>query len=341
MLAALGAALFALAHPASAQQPLIELTIDQCVALPGDDVRRVVMTELGAALTTDAEVPESGAPDWVVEATGRERVTRITVGCGTPRTLRISVFGASVPHPLDRHVELPADGRGAVRLLGLAIAELVQAAWSEPGPAPILASLGGVAVQPTAVVPVVPTEGRDRVDLPPETAPPSEPAVALRAGLATRIASVPALAAGLAIGMSHDLFPDWQWAVDLDYAHGEIGTALGSIAADFFSAAVLWQYRGRAGDVRMAAGLGARGLMVLRTPSPAPGLAGTQSLRYTGGPLIGLELEWRLARELSLIAGAELGWLVRALVGRAGPDPVATIDQGWARILLGAAWRVP
>ena len=130
-----------------------------------------------------------------------------------------------------------------------------------------------------------------------------------------------------------------SWSAEVEYLHGVLGTTLGDVDFDLFSLALGWLARGRFDRaVQWMIGIGGRGMLVLRTPRPALGASGEQALRYTGGPWLCGDLELVVSEDLAVFGALEVGWLLRALIGRIDGEPLASMEGAWLRIAIGVAW---
>jgi hypothetical protein len=332
------------------EQPLVDVTVDQCVQVPGDAVRRMVALELGARLLSDADIPEAGDPDWVREASGRDRATRVTLGCGDPGVIRLGVWDPITGKSLDRRVEVGSVGHvsGRARLVALAVAELVQASWLEleverpPESLPVVDQ-----VEDDDARRVARDTLRERVrrasgppDSPPRLSTPARP-LDLRASVGLRLSgSSPPVAGALRLSVVHRTTESWAWSADVGWARGVRGTSLGDVVFDTCSVGLALRTHRRVESFRWTVGVGGRAQLVLRRGPPEDGVGVLEvSPRYTGGPLFVGSVEWAVLESFGLFFEAEAGWLLRRLVGRVGGEPEATMEGVWVGLSLGAAWR--
>lgn len=332
--------------PVRAQRPSVALTITgECEAIDGDVVLHVLEVELGG----EAVLSEGGDASSLVE-----------VRCEGTR-VRVEIDERLTRKELRRELELEGATREVgTRLVGLAIAELLAAAWLElgmrhdpaveaalapveDGGAPADVETGGGARE--GALRIV----RDRwVLTAPEPsvpeAPPARP-LAIRVLGAARLSNGEpqhvALGGGLALGL--DLLPLLALTIDVraDHASDDVYD-VGSVAITSATLGVVLAARVPIGDEsHIELGGGARsGAGWLEGRSGRVASAATHV-----GPLVSIvgvaSLATRITGDVSLYAALELGWVVVPVFGTLAPngETIARIGDAQAAIALGLELR--
>ncbi|HEX4513377.1 MAG TPA: hypothetical protein VH054_07570 [Polyangiaceae bacterium] len=301
---ALEFALAAIAVPARADAPNVDVTIDACVPVDASAVRRIVEIELGAS--EDAR----GA-------------ARVTVSCNDDRVV-LRVVDAVTGKSLEREIAASALAeRSKARLLALAIVELVSASWVE------------LVVTPDPVVPPAAPRASDvvrrrviervRARVPALRTAESD----LRAELVVRLVDggLGPLAGG-GLVFTHDVALA-RFRAEVDALAGSSSRPLGVVNATIVGGAVAAMIAPRAGVMSFEAGAGFRASGVWLVGAPGPTAASGGSVTgMLGGPFASLGAAVA-ARWFSAALRVEAGWAVvgvRGLVDGASPVDVA---GGW------------
>lgn len=281
----------------------VMLTVADCPLSPGE-VKRIAELELDRG-------PETALP--------------VSLRC-TANDLTVTVDDPVTGKTLARRFPLRSmPARGAERYAAVAIAELVQASWSELLlPAPEV---------PRA--PLSPTETRAAV----ETLPVQRvrlSALGLVRGWPT--AGLVQFGAGLRghvtivgpVGMSAELCGE----------SGRRTVAGGSVSADALGAAVFATLQGRPGPVLLLFGLGARGFgaRLVGLPDDPMAIEGRTVSAFLLGPAAIAEVSIAFGR-FEVNATLDGGVLPRGLEGRTDGATVAGLWGGWLGGTLGVGWR--
>lgn len=300
------------------EHPPIHLALHPCVPVEEGAVRQVLAIELGALLT-EGDAPASG-------------VTQVTVGCADVQIwLRVDdpVTGKSLLRRIYLLTVIPGI---RARLLGLAIAELVSASWTEllANPKPVV----------PAAEPLVPPEIRRAalsvikrnsagITQDPDAAwrGPSLVGVIMLSGFFTRGTLL--TGGGLRLGWSHRRH--LGWAVDLIAQHGSSKALLGEVALDAVSAgaSLFFDWYGTRLGLRLGGGFRG-GLLVLNgRPQEPMEVQGNSVLGGWGGPTLSLSTSVKLQRRLILQANLEGGYVTFPVLGRVPWSPTVGLDGLW------------
>jgi hypothetical protein len=293
---------------AAASHPFT-LDAGTCPAFDADGLRALVDIELG---TVAAErIPRPVAIRLDCE---RESVRIVVTDVGTGKQERSLI----VPRE---------DAKAArVRLLALAITELVAGVWNTPSP-PVL---------PAAAT-------KDPSPLDPTTPPTAPRAWRLFADASLRrLGSPPAWRWGMAGGGERTLFRHFALSLAVFGEAGTVSTSSADVNERELGAIAAVRGGFSLGRARMEAGPGFRvGLVRL---SARPRLAGTQGGSLDGfaaGPLISLRLATNLGRYASVEARLESGHATQKTTGLVNnADPLADTGGWWFGFALGAGLEI-
>ncbi|MEO7092616.1 MAG: hypothetical protein ABI175_05145 [Polyangiales bacterium] len=229
--------------------PFVKLTIDECVAVPPAEVKKIVGVELGALLVDETR-PIAGGVD-------PRDVTVVAVSC-TGKTIALRVDDPITGKSLERSIDLTAEVPNArARLVALAIVELVSASWTEleANPAPKVPAVTATASPGAKDA----AKGSVRTHLHASIAPSSSLRVLAIVG--THIffpRSGPSTSLGLRLGGDRGWLGFLGWSADMQADHASVPVALGAVALDTVSASFALTAFERLGAITVRGGLGVR-----------------------------------------------------------------------------------
>lgn len=277
----------------------VTVSVEGC-SFSGDEVRRLAELELRRGPTRALPV-SLRCDERAVLVTVEDPVTRKTLARSFPRE------------------EVPSGA--PERFAALAIAELVEASWSEL----LLPARPAVSAEDrTAAVEALPTR---RVRLLAFGAVQSLPVTGLTQGGGGVRAHVQ-LAGALGL------------AVDLMAESGSRTATAGRVSVDALSGAALATARLDVGRFGLLGGLGARGFgtRLVGLPSDGATVEGRTLTSFLGGPCVLLEgsVAWG---HLELSVAVEGGWLTSTLEARFDGATVAQVRGPWVQANAGLGWR--
>lgn len=301
-----------------AEHPPIHLALHPCVPVEEAAVRQVLAVELGALLT-EGDAPASG-------------VTQVTVDCADAQIwLRVDdpVTGKS----LIRRISLLTVNPGVrARLLGLAIAELVSASWTEllANPKPVVPAAEPV-VPPAIRRAALSVAQRNAAGMQEELSAtwrgPSLVGVVMLSGF---FASRTLLTGGgLRLGFCHRRH--LGWAADLIAQHGSSPSSLGEVALDAVStsASLFFDWHGARVGLRLGGGFRG-GLLILNgRPDQPMDVQGSSVLGGWGGPTLSISTTVKLQKRLILQANLEGGYVIFPVLGRVAWSSTVGLDGLW------------
>ncbi len=304
-----------------AQHPLVQVDIDACTGASPEEVRRLLRIELGALLVDDAP---SG-----------EIVTRAAVSCAA-HTVRLRVDDPITGKSLTREVELDeSDVASRSRLIALAVAELVDASWTEleSNPRPEVPPAG--ARPPPAAVEaarkVVQHRRPRQVD--------EDLGVTRMVVVVSRRAffseSTAQWGGGMRLG--RDQFTHVGWTADVLAEHGETEVSLGRVALDTLTlGGSLYLFR-RWSRVTFQLGAGLRlgAARLSGTPYASQYARAGSGVAPWGWPTAIAAIRLRPIGPLVVEASGELGYVVLPMSGNVAGRAEVTISGPWVGAQLG------
>jgi len=304
-----------------AQHPLVQVDIDACTGASPEEARRLLRIELGALLVDDAP---SG-----------EIVTRATVSCAA-HMVRLRVDDPITGKSLTREVELDeSDVASRSRLIALAVAELVDASWTEleSNPRPEVPPAG--ARPPPAAVEaarkVVQHRRPRQVD--------EDLGVTRMVVVVSRRAffseSTAQWGGGMRLG--RDQFTHVGWTADVLAEHGETEVSLGKVALDTLTlGGSLYLFR-RWSRVtfQLGAGLGLGAARLSGTPYASQYARAGSGVAPWGWPTAIAAIRLRPIGPLVVEASGELGYVVLPMNGNVAGRAEVTISGPWVGAQLG------
>jgi hypothetical protein len=296
---------------AAASHPFT-LDASTCPAYDADGLRALVDIELGTVAAERIPRPVAIRLECERESVASVRIVVTDVGTGKQ----------------DQSVVVPREDAPAarVRLLALAITELVASEWNTPSPASLPAAATKDPSRPgPATPPAAPQAWRLFAD------------VSLR-----RLGSPPAWRWGMAGGAERTLYRHFTLSLAVFGDTGTVSTSLADVSERELGATAAVRGGFSLGRLRMEAGPGFRaGLVRL---SARPRLAGAQggSLDgYAAGPLLSLRLATNLGRYASVEARVESGHATQKTTGLVNNTvPIADTGGWWFGIVLGAGLEI-
>lgn len=325
VLAAVSGVAVGLASPASSQAP-VELTIDPCLGVDAEDVRRIVSLELALELEAATVPEETTMARALCEDDGaRLEVDDPTTGKSSSRRV---VFQVLV-------------GGGRARLLALALAELIAASWAEHRLTRASAAHDRDATASTRTRTRVAEIAARRFVLPPPRTRPETPAhraargrTFLTAGIG--VAAAPAhLVGGGSFELLFDAGPRLSLGTSVDLLQGRARSEAGAVLDHRLGFSGLATLRQPVRRSWISFGLGGRvGRALLRGAAADGG-------RSVAAPFAGVYAvghAWRQIVRVLLVARLEVGLTTAALRGRLGDlegPVVAAVDGPWGSFSLG------
>ena len=331
------AALFFIAPRAAAEpieagaHPFVKLTIDECVAVPPAEVKKIVAVELGALLV------DEGSP---LTGEGARDTTIVLVSC-SGKTIALHVDDPVTGKSLERSIDLSAEvPKARPRLVALAIVELVSASWTEleanPQPkVPAVTATASPAAKDAAKVNV-----RTRFLSP--VAPSSSLRILATTGLRLFFPRTgPLTSFGLRVGDDRGAFGFLGWAADMQAEHARVPVALGGVAVDTVSASFSALAFHRFSLVTLRAGLGVRlgAARITGEAGDAARVEGSSLAGFFGGPLCVVSVSFTPLGPLVIEAAAEGGFVAAPVRGHVGEERDVGVSGGFigATIGLGVA----
>jgi len=304
--------------------PLVQLRIDACLDARQVEIRRLFALELRLPLVDEASAEDPSA-------------TRASVACVGDDGLEMRVDDPLTGKRLVRTVGLasaPDDARP--RLVALALAELIYAAWSELALTPIPEALTSRSDDRQAV------EAAARVVREKLVTP--EPRADVRLAVLGSLrryrgGSTPLLGGGLRVGAEHGAWLGWN--VDVLLERGVGAAPGGTVTCTAFSGSAWLTARYPWSFVDLHGGLGFRGGVGWLSGRPADEAA-FEGGSITGGffgPTGETGVTVRLPARLLLDVRVEGGWVARAVSGTVDGRAVEAIGGAWVAGLLGVGWR--
>lgn len=294
--------------------PPIQLELQECVPVPELEVRQVVAIELGALLV-EGTAPSAG-------------VTRVEVLC-VDAQIWLQVDDPLTGKSLLRRIDfLSVDPRARARLLGLAIAELVNASWTElllyPQPA---APAGAPEVPPDvrrAALSVVERASGLSARPPEDGRGPRLVGIAMVTGVLKN--RVLLAGGGLRLAWSHGRH--LGWSSDLVAQHAQVTTPLGDVAIDTVhtGAALLFDWRWSRIALHLGGGLRGGVALLRGQPLTASAARGGTVLGPFGGPTGAVGASLKLRRRLVIEVLIEGGYAAFFVLGRVSGSPAVGIE---------------
>jgi hypothetical protein len=320
--AALTLALLHVTTARAAHAP-VALTVDRCVLEDEREVRRVALVELQATLVD----PALADPD----------ATRASASC------RDALIELRVDDPLTgkvllRDIDLAQVAAPArARLLGLAIAELVSASWTELAVAP----LSGVAPAGRTASTQAREAGRVAIaaHLPDRAAPRTLRLIAFAGGQALFAGSGVLWGGGLKL--TKDYAHHLGFSLDVAATHGDAAGSLGRISSDLITAGAFFighrGFSGRAARLTLRGGPGLRVGAARLSGAPAdPTVAVGHAL---WGPFFGpaatIALGFAAARRITIEVWAEAGYAALSTNATASGARAVALGGPWVGFQLG------
>lgn len=302
--------------------PFVKLTIDECVAVPPAEVKKIVAVELGALLVDDSE-PAADARDTTI----------VAVSC-TGKTIALRVEDPITGKSLERTVDLSAEApKARPRLVALAIVELVSASWTEleANPKPKVPAATATAS------PAAKDAAKDSVRA--HYLVPIEPSSSLRiVGIAGRRLffprTGPTTSLGLRLGDDRGSRGFLGWIADVQAEHASVPVALGSVAVDAVSASFAGVALHRLSTVTLRLGIGLRLGATRITGESADNarIEGSSVAGFFGGPIGVASVSFQPIGALVIEAAAEGGYVLTPVRGHVGEDR----DVGLSGAFFGA-----
>ncbi len=305
-------------------KPAVQLHVDPCLDARRVEIRRLFGLELRLPLIDEADGDVASA-------------TRAFVACTADGGLLLRVDDPLTGKQLTRTFALAsAPDDAQPRLVALALAELIYAAWSELALEP-----GPLAVTPRS-------EDRQAVEAAARVVRQklAEPDPRLDVRLAAigslrryQGGSTPLLGGGLRIGAEHGTWLGWNVDVLLERATaaangGEV-TCTAFSGSAWLTARLPWSF------VDLHAGLGLRGGVGWLSGRPADETAteGGSVASAFFGPAGEAGLTVKLPARLLLDVRVEGGWVARPVSGTVDGAAAEAIRGAWVAGLLGVGWR--
>lgn len=274
----------------------ISLDVDPCVDVATPFVERVVGAELAGVTTRPSSVHVTCEGDAIVIAVESN-------GSKKSRSL---------------HLELEAR-EARPRLLGLAIAEVLESAWSEPPPAPVVTP----APKPVPVVekPVAPPRREEE---------PKRWEIA-----------------GSAVSRGFRALPMFGGELALSYRPGLFGARLATDATTTRVSTELGDVDVLGSSVALAALLSTRGFessvgyrlgLVRLAGTPRAGATGHSLTTSWGGPFVSIGARVSLSRAFVVFAAAEGGWATLEAAGLVSDEPRVALEKAWWSARVGLAF---
>jgi hypothetical protein len=297
-LAAVVAVVLGAAGPGAAAggHPLVVLTIDPCMAIADEEVRRVVGIELAGVLADPAD-------------RSREH-THVAVVCAG-ELVELRVDDPITGKALQRTIDLREAPEARPRLLALAIVELISASWTEletnPEPQVPPVSMRASHESRQAALDVV------QQAHPLRAAPrPLEPArtrlVAIAGGMGWF--SGTGLLAGGGVRITRDNRHHIDWMADLQAHRGSARVSVGTVKVDALSAgAVLAQRAWPTLGLHLGLGVRAGGLHLRGEPDAAEMETAHSGWAPWGGPMGLVTVSLAASRHLVFDLAAESGYV--------------------------------
>jgi hypothetical protein len=306
----------------------VKLTIDECVAVPAADVKKIVAVELGALLVDDAS-SGAGGPD------ARDTTVVVVTCSGKTIALRVDdpVTGKSLERSIDLSSEVP---KARPRLVALAIVELVSASWTEleanPKPkVPAVTATASSAAKDAA---------KDSVRT--HFLAPIEPSSSLRlvaiAGRRTFFPRTgPTTSLGLRIGDDRGALGFLGWSVDLQGEHASVPVALGGVAVDTVSASFAAVAFHRISSFTLRGGIGLRlgAARITGETSDSVRIEGSSLAGFFAAPLALVSVSYSPVAPLVLEASAEGGAVVAPVRGHVAGERDVGIAGGFFGAMIG------
>ena len=309
-----------------AQHPLVQVDIDACTGASPEEARRLLRIELGALL--------------VDAAPSGEVVTHAIVSCAA-RTVRLRVDDPITGKSLTREVELDeSDVASRSRLIALAVAELVDASWTEleSNPRPEVPPAG--ARPPPAAVEaarrVVKHRRPRQID--------AEVGVTRMMVVVSRRAffseSTAQWGGGMRLGC--DEFTHVGWTADILAEHGETEVSLGKVALDTLTlGGSLYSYR-RWSPVTFQLGAGLRlgAARLSGTPYASQSARAGSGIAPWGWPTAIAAVRLRPIGPLVVEVSGEVGYVVLPMNGNVAGRTEVTISGPWVGAQLGLGMTI-
>lgn len=300
------------------EHPPIHLALHPCVPVEEAAVRQVLALELGALLT-EGDAPASG-------------VTQVTVDCADAQIwLRVDdpVTGKSL---LRRIYLLTVNPGVRARLLGLAIAELVNASWTEllANPKPVVPAADPIASPEIrrAALSVVKRNAAGMMQRPaaPGWGPSLFGVIMLSGFFASRTLLT---GGGVRLGWSHRRH--FGWAVDLIAQHGSSATPLGDVALDAVSsgASLFFDHHGSRLGLRLGGGFRGGLLVLSGRPKDPTEVQGNSVPAGWGGPTLSISTSVKLPKRVLLQANLEGGYVSFPVLARVAWSSTVGLDGLW------------
>ena len=300
----------------------MKLTIDECVAVPAAEVKKIVGVELGALLVDDS------AP-----ATDARDTTIVAVSC-TGKTIALRVEDPITGKSLERTIDLSSEVANArPRLVALAIVELVSASWTEleANPKPKVPAVTATAS------PAAKDAAKDSVRA--HYLAPLAPSSSLRlvALVGRRMyfpRTGPTTSLGVRLGDDRGSASFLGWIADVQVEHASVPVALGGVAVDAASASFVGVALHRLSTVTLRGGLGLRlgATRITGEAADSAHIEGSSVAGFFGGPIGVVSISFQPFGPLVIEAAAEGGYVVTPVRGHVGEDR----DVGLAGAFFGA-----
>ncbi len=295
------------AAPAQTRPQPVVVVLPDCLTTPAAEVRRLLAIELGSTLVEDAE----GA-------------LRVTAACKAGNVL-LELRAPGSELTLARGVDLTNIAPEAqVRVLSLAIGELVAAARSElaqgpPGP--------GVP-PPSGIIAAAPASARPRPWR-----------LSLLAG-ARRFGTPGYWTLGPAFTVERSL-GGAALSTDLSVEQGSATVSLGGVEVSLVSAGAAVLLRRGAGRFLVEGGAGVRGgLARLRGKPDSPTVVPDSHTAWWGGPVVTARIFGPASGRLAIVLTVEAGYAVLDTGGLVNGVREVALDGAWLAIQLGLGLRL-
>jgi hypothetical protein len=302
-------ALLLLAPSARAEQkPAVTLTIDKCVDVDANDVRKIVEIELH---TTIAE----------------QGLTRVTARCRDnliDLNVEDSITGKSLMRTVDVAAQAP---KARARLLALAITELVSASWTEleTNPTPAVPPAG------PPPPPAAKAAARDVVHTRvPILAPsPGKPLRVLALIDRRAFLAKTAWVTGLGVRVAQDGAPI-GWSAEMLASQGATAASLGEVAMDVVGVGIAATLSARWSIVSARGAIGLRGGAARLSGVPrGEDVEGASVRGPWGGPLVGGSISIVPIKPLVIEASVESGYVVAPVHARVDGERQVSVAGVW------------
>lgn len=306
------------------KHPPIYLELKPCSPVDEAAVRQVLAVELGA-LFTAAGPPAAG-------------VTQVAVQCDEER-LRLQADDPLTGKSLLRRIDLRAvEPSVRARLLGLAIAELVSASWTE--------LMANPQPQVPPAEPEVPPAVRRAALAAVRRSAAGRGGTELDEWRGSRLLASAAvstfftgsgllLGAGVRLAASHA--HHLGWSADLLAQHGSVVAGLGGVSIDLLSTGAALLFEHHFSRLSLLAGGGVRGGVAYLSGQPRvpEQTQGGSLLGGWGGPLLTLGVSTHAGRRLVIEAALEGGYVAFSVLGLIAGAPTIAIDGPWMGLQVG------